>query len=115
MRNINEKLENLDKKLDVVIENINNLTQAVAVLSERVDGIGKTLDARIDDLRVAFFYLIAALVLTVIILPFLSGWYEKRAKQEIKNQVGSFTLDDVKKLIEENNVMLLTKLQGGAI
>jgi len=48
-------------------------------------------------------------------LPFLSGWYEKRAEQEIKNQVGSFTLDDVKKLIEENNVMLLNKLQGGAI
>ena len=147
MRNINEKLDTILSELKAQREDINKLTQAVAVLSERIDGVNKSLNekidgveqklgnkidaveqklnekidavdkrlsVRMDDLRNGL-YLVIALFATIMLLPFVKNWYEERIKQKVEAFKPSFTLDDVKKLIEENNAMLLSRLQGGAI
>ena len=97
MRNINEKLEKLDKKLDDVIDKVNN-----------IDVQNKIISYRVADIRNVLY-----IVLFIVIASSLIRTYFYEPAQKI--QEPSFTLDDVKKLIEENNAMLLNKLQGGAI
>lgn len=134
MKNINEKLDSILSELRIQREDINKLTQSVIVLSERIDnvnkslndkidavdkrlgekidGVDKKLSARMDDLRNGL-YLVLTLIVAIISLPFVRNWYEERAKQKTEARNPLFTLDDVKRLIEENNAMLLSKLQGG--
>jgi len=88
MRNINEKLDN-------VIKNVNTLDVRDEISSDRVVDIRNIL------------YII---LFIVIVMPLVIGWHTERPKQNTP----SFTLDDVKRLIEENNAMLLNKIQGGA-
>ena len=99
MRNVNLKLDNVLAKLDQQGEEIKALAQSVAVLSERVDGNYKNLDARMNDLRNGL-YLGLVLFAAVLLLPFFNKWWEAR---EEKRQVAvpTFTLDDVKRLIAE--------------
>ena len=116
---LNEKIDNVDKKLTEKIDNVNNSLgeKIVAVdkrLGEKIDAVDKKLSVRMDDLRNGL-YLVIALFATIMMLPFVRNWYDERAKQKIKNQAPAFTLEDVKKLIEENNAFLIKKFQGGVI
>ena len=95
MKNIHSTLEKILTKLDSQEKSINALTNAVAVLSERVDGNYKNLDTRMGELRNGL-YLGLVLFAAVLMLPFFNKWWEAR---EIKK---SFTtLEDVKRLIAE--------------
>ena len=102
-KTLSEKIDGVDKRLSEKIDGVNNS------LSEKIDGTS----TRVDDLRNGL-YLAFTLVTVVASLPFLKKWYEEHAQQKLEAMKASFTLEDVKKLIEENNAMLLTKIQGGA-
>ena len=110
------KMDILNSKLDRILEELKlqkeeiqtqkkeiiELGKSVAVLAERIDGNYKNLDARMGDLRNGL-YLGLVLFAAVIILPFFNKWWEGREEKKRVSQP-SFTLEDVKRLIEENNV-----------
>ena len=83
-------------------------------MGEKIDAVDKKLSVRMDDLRNGL-YLILTLIAIVVSLPLVKNWYEERAKRKAELRVPSITLQDVKNLIEENNAMLLRKIQGGVI
>ena len=114
------KMETLFTRLHGDIENLGNqingridalsveLRGDIKSLSERVDGNFMALsnridglDKRVDDLR-NNIYLWTTILGLIVLLPFIKQWYEKREERE--KSVPSFTLEDVKRLIEENNV-----------
>ena len=66
-------------------------------LSSRIDGV----DKRIDNLQ-NVFYLVLVLIGVIIALPFVQRGFEKLKE----NRKQSLTLEDVKKLIEENNAKM---------
>ena len=122
MRRLDEKLDQILVELKEQRKDINELAKTVSTLSERIEGVNKSLtekiddvdkklSARIDDLRNGI-YLISTLITVIIALPFVKKWYEEHKAAKTK-----LTLEEVKvliaKAIEENNVMLFTKIQGG--
>ena len=96
----------LSERIDALDAKLTNKIEAVDLkLSARIDGIDKRidgLDKRIDDLRNGF-YLGLVIFGTLLGLPFFSKFYEEH---KAKSREPSFTLEDVKRLIEENNIML---------
>ena len=68
-------------------------------LNERIDGNYQALNKRIDD-SYNFFYLIIVLLGLVIAMPFIQKGLEKRELRK-EQTIQTFTLDDVKKLINE--------------
>ena len=118
-QSLNEKIDAVDKRLSDKIESwnisLNEKTDAVDKrLGEKIDAVDKKLSVRMDDLRNGL-YLILTLIAIVVSLPLVKNWYEERAKRKAELRVPSITLQDVKNLIEENNAMLLRKIQGGVI
>ena len=106
MRNINSTLETILAKLDNQEKSINALTNAVAVLSERVDGNFAALSGRIDGLEKrmdttnSFLYYLLVLIGAMMLLPFFNKWWETREEKK-QAAAPTFTLDDVKRLIAE--------------
>lgn len=129
MRNINSTLERILTKLDAQEKSINALTNAVAALSERLDGNFTTLSKRIDGnfttlseringnfatlseridglakrvetTNTFLYYYLLVLFGAMLLLPFFNKWWEYREKAK-QNAVPEFTLDDVKRLIAE--------------
>ena len=110
---------------------IAELTRVVSVLSTRVDGLDarmgdtrsnlegrmsdlqRAVDGRIGDLR-NDIYLGLVILGIVVGLPAvqkaLQKWEEKKAARNASQL--PFTLDDVRRLIEENNAKLMGKLQA---
>ena len=87
-------------------QDISELTRAVSVLSTRVDGI----DARMGDLRNDIY--LGLVVLGIIFgLPAVQKMFERRAEKKSAAQT-SITLEDVMRLIEENNAKVLGKFQA---
>ena len=118
-QSLNEKIDAVDKRLSDKIESgnisLNEKIDAVDKrLGEKIDAVDKKLSVRMDDLRNGL-YLILTLIAIVVSLPLVKNWYEERAKRKAELRVPSITLQDVKNLIEENNAMLLRKIQGGVI
>ncbi|MBQ7267494.1 MAG: hypothetical protein IJR11_03905 [Synergistaceae bacterium] len=116
---LSEKIDGVDAKLSAQMERLD------AKLSERIDGNFATLsgridglDARMSDLRnglylgLVLFGTVIALFGVVIGLPFFNKWREERKKEKEEQRRPSITLDDVRKLIEENNAKLLKTLQA---
>ena len=120
------KIEAINAKLDMLLEqtkeikeeqkaqraDINELTRAVSVLSTRVDGVEKnmnSLDKRIDDLRNGIYLWLVAigLVIAIIAWPKVQDMLPKWGKA-----TPSITLDDVRRLIEENNARIAGKAQA---
>ena len=90
-------------------QNITELSRAVSVLSTRVDGIDKrmdSLDKRIDDLRNGIYLWLVAIGL-VIAWPKLFDKFKN-----IRKSTPAVTLEDVMRLIEENNVKLNGRTQA---
>ena len=110
---------------------IAELTRVVSVLSTRVDGLDarmgdtrsnlegrmsdlqRAVDGRIGDLR-NDIYLGLVILGIVVGLPAvqkaLQKWEEKKAARNASQL--PFTLDDVRRLIEENNAKMMGKLQA---
>ena len=113
-KSLNEKIDGVNKSLTEKIDGVNkSLSEKIdgveAKLSARIDGIDKRideLDKRIDDLRNGFYVGIVVFG-TLLGLPIFNKLYSERKAQKEKS---SFTLEDVKRLIEENNIMLRQNL-----
>ena len=100
---LSERIDALDVKLT------NKIDAVDSKLSARIDGIDKRideLDKRIDDLRNGFYVGIVVFG-TLLGLPIFNKLYSERKSQKEKS---SFTLEDVKRLIEENNMILRQSL-----
>ena len=118
-QSLNDKIDAVDKRLSDKIDSVNtslntkidNVNQS---LSDKIDAVDQKLSVRMDDLRNGL-YLVLTLIAFVASLPVVKNWYEDRAKRKAESRVPSITLQDVKNLIEENNAMLLRKIQGGVI
>ena len=107
------KIDELDKRLSARIDGVDKS------LSARIDELDKRLSSRIDDLDAKLstridsvdkridnlqnvFYLVLVLIGVIIALPFVQKGFEKLKE----NRKQSLTLEDVKKLIEENNAKI---------
>ena len=88
--------ERIDGNYQALNERIDGNYQA---LNERIDGNYQALNKRIDD-SYNFFYLIIVLLGLVIAMPFIQKGLEKRELRK-EQTIQTFTLDDVKKLINE--------------
>ncbi|MBQ9904483.1 MAG: hypothetical protein IJM47_06835 [Synergistaceae bacterium] len=109
MRNISDTQERILQKLDRLETSVADLSNRVSELAGRVDGIDKRMDilsSRIDDLRNGIYLWLVAIGLVV-------SWPKVR---EIFRNMGSsspsITLEDVKRLIAENNAELLKTLKA---
>ena len=98
MQNLNANMERILQKLDSLETKVNDMSDRISGLSARVDGI----DARMGDLR-NDIYLWLVILGIVVGVPSVQKWYER-----LKRLRPSVTLEDVKRLIAENNA----KLQG---
>ena len=103
-------------------QDITELSRAVSVLSTRVDGNTSSLsaridgldkrmdnlDKRIDDLRNGIYLWLVAIGIVV-------AWPKLLDKfKNIRKSTPAVTLEDVMRLIEENNVKLNGRTQAGA-
>lgn len=110
------QMQGINAKLDQILEvqkelrdelksqrkDINALTNTVSALSARVDG----LDARMGDLRNDIY--LGLVILGILVgVPSVQKWYER-----LKASRPSVTLEEVKRLIEENNAELLKSLKS---
>ena len=95
MKNINMKLDNILTELKEQRKEINELNQSLAVLSVRMNGVEK----QSEHFR-KFLYWPTVLFGAILILPFLSIWWEKREEKKTESFV---TLEEVKRLIAEAN------------
>ena len=101
MQNINANQERILQRLDKLDDGIHTLNQTVANLSGRVDG----LDKRIDDLRNGIYLWLVAIGLIV-------AWPKAREMfRKWGTSAPSITLEDVRRLIEENNAEIRKSFQ----
>ena len=119
------KMEALFVKLHGEIEALGNrLEGEIKALSERIDGNFATLSSRIDgldkridgldkriDLTNNFLYYVLVLLGAMLLLPFVNRWLDNKADKKEETTKKFITLEDVQRLIEENNAQLLAKLQ----
>lgn len=130
------KMEALFLRLHNEIENLGNRIDGnIKALSERIDGNYKELSSRIDgnykkdlsgridvsyrdlsnridslEKRVGdvhnFLYWLLVLFGALLLLPFVNRWWERH-----EEKMHAVTLEDVRRLIEENNSQLIAKLK----
>ena len=109
MRNISDTQERILQKLDRLETSVADLSNRVSELAGRVDGIDKRMDilsSRIDDLRNGIYLWLVAIGLVV-------SWPKVREIfRSMSNSSPSITLEDVKRLIAENNAELLKTLKA---
>ena len=127
MQNLNANMERILQRLDRIDENLSTLNQTVANLSGRMDGLEKRMDSlekrvdgnfaalsgridgldkRIDDVRNGLYLWLVAIGLVV-------SWPKaKEAIQKFGKSTPSITLEDVRRLIEENNARTAGKAQA---
>ncbi|MBR0168931.1 MAG: hypothetical protein IJQ08_09680 [Synergistaceae bacterium] len=92
---MNAKLESLSRRVDDNYQKLN----------ERIDSIHHSLELRIGDLRENIYWLIVLLGI-IICLPIVQKIF-----QSVKESRPTVTLEDVKRLIAENNAELLKTLR----
>ena len=78
----------------------------IEALSRRMDDNYRNLEARIGDLREYIYWLIVLLGI-IICLPIVQKIF-----QSVKESRSTVTLEDVKRLIEENNAELRKTMQA---
>ena len=136
MQSMNEKLDMILQKLDKLDSKVDRNTQAISALSERVtalstrvDGLEATLTAKIEgtnrridglearmgDLRNNIYLgwvILGILISLPIFQKMFQGREKKKEREETKeNQRRTITLEDVKRLIEENNLKLRNSMK----
>ena len=105
MQNINVNIERILEELRTQREALIEVKQNISVLSARIDG----LDARMGDLR-NDIYLGLVILGIIVALPTVQKMLQSHEERQETRQ-SAVTLEDVKRLIEENNVKLQQKLQ----
>ena len=112
MQTINAKLDMILDELKSQRKDINELKQAVSGLTARADGLEsrmtdntQNISLRIDDMK-QYIYLVLVLLGIVIVLPSVQKFLEWRESRK-----PLITLEDVKRLIAENNAELLKTLR----
>ncbi len=96
------RIDGLDKRIDGVNA---SLSGRIDGLDKRIDEVNASLSGRIDDLRNGIYLWLVAIGLIV-------SWPKaKEVAQKWGRVTPSITLDDVRRLIEENNAKLAGKPQ----
>ncbi|MBQ3346838.1 MAG: hypothetical protein IJQ15_10925 [Synergistaceae bacterium] len=109
---LEKRIDDLEKRTDDKFINMEKrMDNNYHSLEKRIDDNYYSLDARISDLRNGM-YLGLVLFGTVLGLPFFNKWREEKQKEKEEQRRPSITLEDVMRLIEENNVKLSGKLQS---
>ena len=93
---LSSRIDGLDKRIEGLDKRIDGLDKRIDGLDKRIDG----LDKRVDGTN-TFLYYLMILLGTLLILPFVNKWFEDR-----KASKNFITLDEVRRLIEENNAKL---------
>ncbi len=107
------RIDGLDKRIDVVEKSVNSRIDGMEKsVNARIDGMEKSVNARIDGLDARVDDLRNDIYLGLVILGIIVSWPKvKKAAQELRKSAPSITLEDVKRLIEENNARLSGKSQ----
>ena len=112
MQNLNGNMERILQKLEVLDTKVNDMSDRITGLSARVEGLEsrmtdntQNLSSRIEDMK-QYIYLVLVLLGIVIVLPSVQKFLEWRESRK-----PLITLEDVKRLIEENNAELLKTLR----
>ncbi|MBQ3457394.1 MAG: hypothetical protein IJG30_00385 [Synergistaceae bacterium] len=105
---LSERVSVLDRRVDRLEARMNGLDKRIDGLDKRIDGVDKrveSVDKRIDDLRNGIYLWLVAIGL------FLSWPKAQKMLQSFGKSTPSITLEDVRRLIEENNMKLSGKAQ----
>ena len=105
---LDKRIEGFDKRIDALDKRIDGLDKRIDGLDKRIDGVDKRVecvDKRIDDLRNGIYLWLVAIGL------FLSWPKAQKMLQSFGKSTPSITLEDVRRLIEENNMKLSGKAQ----
>ena len=113
MQNLNGNMERILQKLDSIESKVNDMSDRITGLTARVDGLdarltetNQNLGSRIDDMK-QYIYLVLVLLGIVIVLPSVQKFLDWRDSRK-----PLITLEEVKRLIEENNAELLKSLKS---
>ena len=126
MQNMNRNMERIIQKLDSLEGKVNDMSERMTGLSERIEGMNASLsgrieglnaslsgridglDKRIDDLRNGIYLWLVGigLVVAIIALPIVQDLLKRWMKS-----APSITLEDVRRLIEENNAEIRKSFQ----
>ena len=106
-RRVDDNYHSLEKRIDDLEKRTDD---KFINMERRMDNNYYSLDARISDLRNGM-YLGLVLFGTVLGLPFFNKWREEKQKEKEEQRRPSITLEDVMRLIEENNMKLSGKPQ----
>ncbi len=110
VNSINSNFERVFTRLDRLENSVNSLAQSIATLSGRIEGLSGRIDGmdyKVDVLQTVVYWGLGILstILTLVgIVPMLLKFIRDMTKP-------SFTLEDVKRLIEENNARLNVRPQ----
>ena len=103
---MSEKLTGLSERVTGLAERVDGLDKRIDGLDKRIDGNYVALSSRIDDLRNGIYLWLVAIGL------FVSWPKLKESAQKWVKPTPSITLEDVTRLIEENNARLAGKSQA---
>ena len=106
MERILQKLDKLDAKVDRNTQSISALSERVTELSTRVDG----LETRMGDFG-NYIYWVLVMLGIILTMPIIQKVFQGFEKPK-ENQSRTVTLEDVKRLIEENNVKMRNNPQA---
>ena len=107
IREVNAKIDTVEKNLNARIDSVEKN------LNARIDGVEKHLNARIDGVDARVDDLRNDIYLGLVILGIVVSWPKlKEAAQKWGKSTPSITLEDVKRLIEENNARMSGKAQA---
>ena len=106
MNNLNQTVANLSARVEGLDKRIDGLDKRMDGLDKRIDGNYVALSSRIDDLRNGIYLWLVAIGL------FVSWPKVKESAQKWVKPTPSITLEDVRRLIEENNAKIAGKPQA---
>ncbi len=103
---LDKRIDGLDKRIDGLDKRIDGLDKRMDRLDKRIDGNYVALSSRIDDLRNGIY-------LWLVAIGLFASWPKvKESAQKWVKPNSSITLEDVKRLIEENNAKIAGKAQA---
>ena len=110
------RIDNVESKLTTRIDNVeSNLSSRIdsvhRELSSRIDSVESSLSSRIDVLQTVVYWGLG--ILSLLITSFVLAPVVGAVVQKMKSP--SIGIEDVKRLIEENNAKLLRSLQNSRV